>query len=100
MRRAPVIPVLTIDTVEAGVAQGRALPAGGLGVLEVTLRTTEALAALAAIRAAVPGAIVGAGTVVTRAQIDAAIEAGAMFLVSPGATPRLAEAAARAPVPF
>jgi 2-dehydro-3-deoxyphosphogluconate aldolase/(4S)-4-hydroxy-2-oxoglutarate aldolase len=100
MRLAPVIPVLTVKDAEDGVAQARALVAGGLLAIEVTLRTPGALAAITAIRDLVPGAIVGAGTVVTPEQIALAAAAGARFLVSPGASPRLAQAAAAAPVPF
>ena len=100
MHRSPIIPVLTVSGPDDGVRQARALTAGGLPVLEVTLRTPGALAAIAAMRAAIPAAIIGAGTIVDPAQINAAIDAGAAFLVSPGMTQRLAEAAARAPVPF
>jgi 2-dehydro-3-deoxyphosphogluconate aldolase / (4S)-4-hydroxy-2-oxoglutarate aldolase len=100
MRLAPVIPVLTVKDAEDGVAQARALVAGGLLAIEVTLRTPGALAAITAIRDLVPGAIVGAGTVVTPEQIALAAAAGARFLVSPGASPRLAQAAAATPVPF
>lgn len=100
MALAPVIPVLTVRNAEDGVAQARALAAGGLLAIEVTLRTAGALAAITAIRDAVPGAVVGAGTVLTPEQIAEACAAGARFLVSPGASPRLAQAAASAPVPF
>ncbi|MGO8799621.1 MAG: bifunctional 4-hydroxy-2-oxoglutarate aldolase/2-dehydro-3-deoxy-phosphogluconate aldolase [Roseiarcus sp.] len=100
MRLAPVIPVLTVRSAEDGVAQARALVAGGLPAIEVTLRTADALAAIRAIRDAVPGAVVGAGTVLTPEQIAEACAAGARFLVSPGASPRLAQAAAAAPAPF
>ncbi|RBP15508.1 2-keto-3-deoxy-phosphogluconate aldolase [Roseiarcus fermentans] len=97
---APIIPVLTVRSVEDGLAQARALVAGGLTAIEVTLRTPSALAAIAAIADQVPGAVVGAGTIVSPDQIDDAVAAGARFLVSPGATTDLAEAAAAAPVPF
>jgi len=100
MKLAPVIPVLTVRDAADGVAQARALVAGGLFAIEVTLRTAGALAAIAAIRRSVPGAVVGAGTVLTPEHIVQACEAGARFLVSPGASPRLAQAAAAAPVPF
>jgi 2-dehydro-3-deoxyphosphogluconate aldolase/(4S)-4-hydroxy-2-oxoglutarate aldolase len=100
MALAPVIPVLTVRNAEDGVDQARALVAGGLLAIEVTLRTPGALAAIAAIRSAVPRAVVGAGTVLTPEQIAEACAAGARFLVSPGASPRLAQAAAAAPVPF
>ena len=100
MRLAPVIPVLTVRDAEDGVAQARALVAGGLFAIEVTLRTAGGLAAIKAIRDSVPNAVVGAGTVLTPEQIAQACDAGARFLVSPGASPRLAQAAASAPVPF
>jgi 2-dehydro-3-deoxyphosphogluconate aldolase / (4S)-4-hydroxy-2-oxoglutarate aldolase len=100
MMLAPVIPVLTVRNAEDGVDQARALVAGGLLAIEVTLRTSGALAAITAIRDAVPSAVVGAGTVLTPEQIVEACAAGARFLVSPGASPRLAQAAAAAPVPF
>lgn len=100
MTLAPVIPVLTVRDVEDGVAQARALVAGGLFAIEVTLRTPAALAAITAIAREAPNACVGAGTIVEPRQIGEAVAAGARFLVSPGASPRLAEAAAAAPVPF
>jgi 2-dehydro-3-deoxyphosphogluconate aldolase / (4S)-4-hydroxy-2-oxoglutarate aldolase len=97
---APVIPVLTVRHVEDGVEQAKALVAGGLYAIEVTLRTPSALAAIQAIARRVPDAIVGAGTIVAAEQIEAAVAAGARFLVSPGATPALAKAARGSPVPF
>ncbi len=100
MALAPVIPVLTVRNAEDGVDQARALVAGGLLAIEVTLRTPGALAAIAAIRRAVPDAVVGAGTILTPEQFAEACAAGARFLVSPGASPRLAQAAAAAPAPF
>ena len=100
MKLAPVIPVLTVRDVADGVAQARALVAGGLPAIEVTLRTPAALAAIAEIARSVPGAHVGAGTIVDPAQIQAAVDAGARFLVSPGTSPALAKAAAEAPIPF
>jgi 2-dehydro-3-deoxyphosphogluconate aldolase/(4S)-4-hydroxy-2-oxoglutarate aldolase len=100
MTLAPVIPVLTVKDAADGVAQARALVAGGLPAIEVTLRTPKALEAISAIRDQVEGAFVGAGTILTPEQIKQACDAGARFLVSPGASPRLAEAAAKAPVPF
>ena len=100
MQLAPVIPVLTVRDVADGLAQAKALVAGGLFAIEVTLRTPAALEAIAAIRKHVPGAYVGAGTIVSPSQIADAIDAGARFLVSPGASMRLADAAAAAPIPF
>ncbi|WP_421998837.1 bifunctional 4-hydroxy-2-oxoglutarate aldolase/2-dehydro-3-deoxy-phosphogluconate aldolase [Reyranella sp.] len=90
--RAPVIPVLTVERVADAVPLARALVAGGLPVLEVTLRTPAALDVVAAIDAGVPGAIVGAGTVLDAGQAVAARRAGARFGVSPGCTPTLIEA--------
>ena len=100
MDRAPVIPVLTVNGPEDGVAQARALVAGGLPVIEVTLRTPGALATIGAIRAQVAGALVGAGTVLDAAMAAAAVGAGATFLVSPGATQALLKVIAASPVPF
>ncbi len=96
----PVIPVILIKHIEDALPLARALVRGGLRVLEVTLRTPAALDAIRAMRA-VEGAIVGAGTVLGQAQYDAAIEAGAQFVVSPGLTDALvALAAARGEVPL
>ncbi len=100
MELAPVIPVLTVRSVEDGLAQARALVAGGLFAIEVTLRTAAALDAIKAIAAQVRGAYVGAGTIVEPEQIGVAVKAGARFLVSPGASLKLTEAAAAAPIPF
>lgn len=96
---APVIPVLVIDRVDDAVAIAEALVEGGLPAIEVTLRTPAALDAIRAIRS-VPGAIVGAGTVLDPGQLDAALEAGAEFLVSPGLTDRLGKAAMAAGAAF
>ena len=100
VRRVPGIPVLTIDDAAVAVPLAEALVAGGLSVLEITLRTPAALEALRQIGVRVPGAMVGAGTVLTPDHADAAIAAGARFLVSPGMTPRLLAAAERWAVPF
>ncbi|MEO7247113.1 MAG: bifunctional 4-hydroxy-2-oxoglutarate aldolase/2-dehydro-3-deoxy-phosphogluconate aldolase [Novosphingobium sp.] len=99
MRLAPVIPVLVIDDVGHAVAIARALVAGGLPALEVTLRTACALDVIRAMKE-VPGAVVGAGTVLNPRELDAALEAGAEFIVSPGLTPVLGKAAVAAGVPF
>ena len=82
----PVIPVIVIDRVEDAVPMARALVAGGVRVLEVTLRTAAALPAIAAIARAVPEAVVGAGTVRSAADAQAARDAGSVFAVSPGYT--------------
>ncbi len=89
--RAPVVPVLTIDDFEIAVPLARALCDGGLPVIEVTLRTRAALAAIAAIAVEVPECTVGAGTVVRHVDAAFAIDAGAKFLVSPGTDSVLAE---------
>lgn len=89
---APVIPVLVIETVDHAEPLAKALVAGGLPVLEVTLRTESALDAIR-IMAQVEGAVVGAGTVLTPEQMQAAAEAGARFAVAPGATTSLVDAA-------
>lgn len=89
LARAPVIPVLTIEREEDAVPLARALVAGGLVVLEVTLRTQAALAAMRAIANEVPDAVLGAGTVLHQRDYDAALSAGARFALSPGYVPDL-----------
>ena len=84
MKLAPVVPVLTIEDEAHAVPLGRALVAGGLPMLEVTLRTPAALGAIRRIAAEVEGAVVGAGTVLNARDLDRAAEAGARFAVSPG----------------
>jgi len=100
LARGPVIPVIVIDDAADAAPLARALVAGGLRVLEVTLRTAAALTAVRAMRDAVPEAIVGVGTVLTCGQLDEAHRAGAAFAVSPGATDRLLSDAAGHPVPL
>jgi 2-dehydro-3-deoxyphosphogluconate aldolase/(4S)-4-hydroxy-2-oxoglutarate aldolase len=97
--QAPVIPVLTIERVADAVPLARALVAGGLPVIEVTLRTRAAIEAIEAIAAHVPDCIVGVGTVTRAADIAAALAAGARYLVSPGTPGDLAAALAEASVP-
>ena len=99
MRMAPVIPVLVIEDAAHAVAIATALVAGGLPVLEVTLRTASALEVIRAMKQ-VPGAIVGAGTVLNEHALDDALEAGSEFVVSPGLTDSLAKAAIAGNVPF
>lgn len=99
MRTAPVIPVLVIDRLEDAEPMARALVAGGLRVLEVTLRTPCALDAIRAMKN-VDGAIVGAGTVTGEETLKAALDAGSEFIVSPGLTERLGRAAIESGVPF
>lgn len=89
----PVIPVVAIDRAEDGVALARALSANGVKAIEVTLRTPAALDAIRAITAEVPEALCGAGTVLNPRQFEAAVEAGSEFVVSPGATIELLDAA-------
>jgi 2-dehydro-3-deoxyphosphogluconate aldolase/(4S)-4-hydroxy-2-oxoglutarate aldolase len=97
---SPVIPVLTITELEHAVPLARALAAGGLRALEITLRTPTALPAIAAIRKSVPEAVVGAGTLTRAVDFAAADRAGAQFGVSPGFTPELAAAARGARFPL
>ena len=99
MQTAPVIPVIVVDEVEHAVPLARALVAGGLRVLEVTLRTPAALDAIRAMKE-VDGAIVGAGTVTNQEELAAAIDAGSEFIVSPGLTEPLGKAAIREGIPF
>ncbi|HEX5644973.1 MAG TPA: bifunctional 4-hydroxy-2-oxoglutarate aldolase/2-dehydro-3-deoxy-phosphogluconate aldolase [Erythrobacter sp.] len=99
MRLAPVVPVIVVDKVEHAVPLAEALVAGGLRALEVTLRTPAALEAISAMKQ-VPGAVVGAGTVTNPRELDAALAAGAEFIVSPGLTEPLARAAIAAGAPF
>ena len=96
---APVIPVIILDDVAAARPLAEALVAGGLPVLEVTLRTANALKVMEEM-AKVSGAIVGAGTLRTPGQMQQAVDAGARFLVSPGAAPRLLDAADEIAVPL
>lgn len=99
MQLAPVIPVLVVDKVDDALPIARALVAGGLRALEVTLRTEAALDAIREM-AQVEGAVVGAGTVVSTQQLDAALTAGAHFIVSPGLTEPLARAVIDNGVPY
>lgn len=99
MRTAPVIPVLVIDDVTLAKPIAEALVAGGLRVLEVTLRTEASLDAIREMKK-VPGAIVGAGTVVDIAGLESAIAAGSEFIVSPGLTEKLGSAAVAKGIPF
>src|SRR3954462_10660772 len=100
LRSARVIPVLTIERLEDAVPLAKALVAGGVRVLEVTLRTPVALQAAKAVMAEVPDAIVGIGTVLNAADLARAEALGAKFGISPGATPDLLKAAAGSGLPF
>ena len=100
LQLSPIIPVITIDRVEDAVPLARSLVAGGLRLLEITLRTPAALAAAQAIIADVPEAVVGMGTVLSGRDLARASEIGAQYALSPGATPALLEAAAAQDLPF
>jgi 2-dehydro-3-deoxyphosphogluconate aldolase / (4S)-4-hydroxy-2-oxoglutarate aldolase len=100
LRMGPVIPVLTIARASDAVPLARALMAGGLKVMEVTLRTSEALAAIETIARELPEAVVGAGTVLDPTDLEHARAAGAHFIVSPGVTEPLIAAAAQGSLPY
>ncbi|MGW2169854.1 bifunctional 4-hydroxy-2-oxoglutarate aldolase/2-dehydro-3-deoxy-phosphogluconate aldolase [Streptomyces sp. NPDC001705] len=97
---APVVPVVVVDDLADAVPLARALVAGGLPAIEVTLRTPVAVDAIRAIADEVPGAVVGAGTVITPDQVGEVVAAGARFLVSPGWTDVLLDAMRASGVPF
>lgn len=99
MLLAPVIPVLVIEDIAHALPIAEALVAGGLPALEVTLRTPCALEAIK-VMSKVPGAVVGAGTVLNPGDLARALDAGAEFIVSPGLTPALGEAALKSGIPF
>lgn len=100
LKAGPVMPVIVIEDAAQAVPLARALLAGGVRVLEVTLRTAAALEAIRAIAREVPQALVGAGTILNAQDLHQAREAGASFGVSPGATPELLRAAAEGGWPF
>ncbi len=100
LRLSPVMPVVVIDEPAIAPDLARALLAGGLRTIEVTLRTAAALGAIEAIAREVPGIAVGAGTVLSVEDLRAAANAGATFAISPGATPALLEAGVHAPIPY
>lgn len=100
MRTSPVIPVIAIDKIEQAVPLAKALVAGGIRVLEVTLRTEHGLAAIRAMSEQVPEAIVGVGTLTRPEEFTAARDAGAVFGVSPGLTPCIIEAAKSSGLPL
>lgn len=97
---APVIPVVTIEDVGHAEPLARALLAGGIATIEIALRTKAALAAINAVAKAVPEMAVGAGTVLNADDLAAAIDAGAAYALSPGATPKLMKAARKRKLPF
>lgn len=98
--RVSVIPVLTIEQVADAVPIAAALVSGGLNVIEITLRTEQALEAVARIHSEVPSAVVGVGSAIDRSQLKAARMAGARFAVSPGATPELETGARTVDIPW
>ncbi len=100
MRDAPVIPVIVLHDAAHAVPLARALVAGGIRMLEITLRTPQGLPAIAAIAREVPEAVAGAGTVRTAAEARAVADAGARFAVSPGYTPALGAACREAGLPL
>lgn len=100
LRLAPVVAIVIVEDLAAAVPLARALVAGGIRAIEVTLRTPAALPAIRAITAEVDGAVVGAGTLLAAKDIAAAVAAGAQFGVSPGSTPALLDAAADSPLPY
>jgi 2-dehydro-3-deoxyphosphogluconate aldolase/(4S)-4-hydroxy-2-oxoglutarate aldolase len=97
---APVVPVVVLDDAADAVPLAEALLAGGVAVIEITLRSAAALDAVRAVRAEVPGMTVGVGTVCTSEQVKLAADAGAAFLVSPGAPERLLDAMQECGLPF
>lgn len=97
---SPVMPVVTIADADHAVPMARALLAGGLRTIEITLRTPAALAAVAAIAKAAPEVVVGVGTVLTAQDLRHAAEAGATFAISPGTTLELLDAARHGPLPY
>lgn len=93
MRVSPIIPVIAIDDADQAVNLAHALIEGGIKVLEITLRTPAALAAIKNINMEIPDAVVGAGTVLTSVDLSKVIDAGASFAISPGSTPELLKTA-------
>jgi 2-dehydro-3-deoxyphosphogluconate aldolase/(4S)-4-hydroxy-2-oxoglutarate aldolase len=100
MRLSPVIPVVTLDDAGTAADVAEALLRGGVGVIEVTLRTPQALRCITRIAESVPQMVVGAGTVLGARDVDASIDAGARFLVSPGSPAALVEAMSASGLPF
>ena len=99
LRAAGILPVVTVDSIDQARHLADALLTGGLTSIELTLRTSVAIDALAALKKALPDIVIGAGTVLTADQIRASIDAGADFLVTPGTPPALADALAQASIP-
>lgn len=99
LERAPVVPLIQANDADVALATAKALLEGGLGVIEVVLRTKEAMSCLQAIATSNPSALVGAGTVLTADQARAAIDAGASFIVSPGLDDKVVGVAQQAGLP-
>lgn len=100
LRQGPVVPVMVIQKLEQAVPLAKALVAGGIRVLEITLRTPVAMEAIRIISREVSGVMVGAGTVTRGEELAAAAEAGAVFAISPGLTVELLDAANQGPIPL
>jgi 2-dehydro-3-deoxyphosphogluconate aldolase / (4S)-4-hydroxy-2-oxoglutarate aldolase len=100
LKLSPVMPVVTLYDAADAVPVAQALVRGGIRVIEITMRTPAALGAMRAVADAVPEMVVGAGTVLNRADLDACIAAGAAFAISPGATTELLAAGKESPVPY
>jgi 2-dehydro-3-deoxyphosphogluconate aldolase / (4S)-4-hydroxy-2-oxoglutarate aldolase len=100
LKLQPVVPVLIIDDAAQAVPLARALVAGGLKAIEITMRTPAALDAIRAVANEVEGAVAGAGTILNAKHFDEAVKAGSQFIVSPGATPNLLAAARDSEVPL
>jgi 2-dehydro-3-deoxyphosphogluconate aldolase/(4S)-4-hydroxy-2-oxoglutarate aldolase len=98
LQAGPVVPVIVIKDIDHAVPLAKALLAGGIKVLEVTLRSKVAIEAIRRISDEVPEALVGAGTVASAADLDAVVEAGGVFAISPGLTPTLLQAANQGPI--
>ncbi len=98
LNTSPVVPVIVINNLDHAVPLAKALVAGGVKVLEVTLRTPVAIEAIRRIAAEVPDAVVGAGTVTTEEDLNAVADAGGVFAISPGLTPTLLTAAINCPI--
>ncbi|MDX3927717.1 MAG: 2-dehydro-3-deoxy-phosphogluconate aldolase [Shinella sp.] len=100
LKLQPVVPVLIVENAASAVPLARALVAGGLKAIEITMRTPAALDAIRAVAAEVEGAVAGAGTILNAQHFDQAVAAGSQFIVSPGTTPGLLDAAKGSPVPL
>ena len=100
LARTPVLPVVIIDSADSAVPLAHALLRGGINAIEITLRTDAALAAITQVAKHVPDMLLGVGTVLTRADLQASADAGARFAVSPGATPALLAAARTSSIPL